>query len=185
VILSWPNHPLTLEDWEALPEDSAIGLELAEGMLVICPRPPARHQRARTRLGTLFDEQLARDLTGLPGVEVVITSEPLTIRAPDVIVVPTELYDANPARCTAADVLLAVEILSTGTHRVDRVLKFSEYEEAGIPQYWILDLDDPTSLFAYVLVDGSYDLSGEHTGVVTLDVGGQPVEIDLPALTRR
>jgi Uma2 family endonuclease len=185
MILSWPNRSLTLEEWEALPEDSAMRLELAEGMLVMCPTPPARHQRARMRLGMLFDAQLPRELTAVPGVEVLITSDPLTIRAPDVIVVHTELVEADAARATAVDVLLAVEILSTGTGRVDRVLKFSEYAEAGIPQYWIVDLDDPTSLLAYVLVDGSYELSGEHTGAAALDVGGHPCSIDLPALTRR
>jgi Uma2 family endonuclease len=185
MILTWPNHPLTLDEWEALPEDSAHRLELAEGMLVMCPPLPPRHQKARTRLGMHFDTQLPRGLTALPGVEVVITDEPLTIRAPDVIVIHTELFDANPARCAAADVLLAAEILSTGTRRVDTVLKFSEYEEAGIPQYWIVDPDAPTRLLAYVLVDGSYELSGEHTGDVTLDVAGHPVKIDLPVLTRR
>jgi Uma2 family endonuclease len=185
MILSWPNHPLTLEDWDALPEDSAIRLELAEGMLVMCPQPPARHQIVRTRIGALLDTQLPRDLTAVPAVDVLITSDPLTIRAPDVIVIRTELVDADAARCTAADVLLAVEILSTGTRRTDRVLKFSEYAEAGIPQYSIVDLDAPTSLLAYVLVDGNYELSGEHTGATTLDVAGHPVSIDLPALTRR
>jgi Uma2 family endonuclease len=185
MILSWPNHPLTLEEWEALPAESAMRLELAERMLVVCPAPSSRHQKARTRLGTLFDARLPRDLTAVPGVDVVIESDPLTIRAPDVIVVRTELVDADAARCTAADVLLAVEILSTGTRRVDRVLKFSEYAEAGIPQYWIVDLDDPTSLLAYVLVDGNYELSGEHTGAATLDVAGHPVSIDLATLTRR
>jgi Uma2 family endonuclease len=185
VILSWPNHPLTLEEWEALPTDSAIRLELAEGMLVMCPSPPVRHQRARMRLGMLLDAQLPRELTAVPGVEVVITSAPPTIRVPDIIVLGTELLDADAAPCTAADVLLAVEILSAGTRRVDRVLKFSEYAEARIPQYWIVDLDDPTSLLAYVLVDGNYELSGEHTGAAALDVAGHPVSIDLPALTRR
>jgi Uma2 family endonuclease len=117
--------------------------------------------------------------------EVLLTYEPLTIRAPDVIVISSELVDSDEPRCDASDVLLAVEILSTGTRRVDRVLKFSEYAEAGIPQYWIVDLDDPTSLLAYVLVDGSYELSGEHTGKAALDVAGHPVSIDLPALTQR
>jgi Uma2 family endonuclease len=184
MILSWPNRPLTLEGWEALPEDSAMRLELAEGMLVMCPSPPTRHQKARMRLGTLFDTQLPRELIAVPGVEVLITSDPLTIRAPDVIVVHTELVDADAARATAADVLLAVEVLSTGTLRVDRVLKFSEYAEAGIPQYWIVDVEEPPSLLTYVLVDGNYELSGEHTGNA-LDIGGHPVSIDLPALTRR
>jgi Uma2 family endonuclease len=184
VILSWPNHPLTLEEWEALPEDSAMRLELAEGMLVMCPAPSPRHQKARTRLGTLLDDQLPDTLTGLLDVEVLITLVPLTIRAPDVLVTRTALFETNPPRYPAADVFLAVEILSTGTRRVDRVLKFSEYAEAGIPQYWIVDLDDPTSLLAYVLVDGNYELSGEHTGTVALDGAGHPVSIDLPALTR-
>jgi Uma2 family endonuclease len=185
VILSWPNHPPRLEEWEALPEGSAIRLELAEGMLVVCPGPPVRHQTAQTRLGTLFDAQLPRDLIAVPSVDVMITPDPPTIRAPDLIVVRTELVDADVARCSAADVLLAVEILSTGTRRVDRVLKFSEYAEAGIPQYWILDLDAPTSLLAYILVDGNYELSGEHTGAAALDIAGHPISIDLPALTRR
>lgn len=185
MILSWPNHPLTPEEWEALPEDSAIALELAEGMLVMFPRPPARHQKARTRVGTVLDARLPRELAAVPNVEVLITPDPLTIRAPDVIVIGTKLLDADAARCAAGDVLLAVEILSTGTRRIDRVLKFSEYAEAGIPQYWIVDLDEPTSLLAYVLVDGNYELSGEHTGKADLDVAGNRIEIDLPALTRR
>jgi Uma2 family endonuclease len=183
--LSWPNHPITLEEWEALPEDSANKLEVAEGMLVMSPRPLLRHHKAGMRLGTLFDTQLPHELTGVTDSEVLLTYEPLTIRVPDVIVTRSELLESDEPRCSASDVLLAVEILSTGTRRVDRVLKFSEYAEAGIPQYWIVDLDDPTSLLAYVLVDGNYELSGEHTGAVGLDVAGHPVSIDLPALTRR
>ena len=183
--LSWPNHPITLEEWEALPEDSAKKLEVAEGMLVMSPRPLIKHQLAGMRLGMLFGEQLPDDLVGVTDAEVLLTREPLTIRAPDVIVTRSALIDSDEARCLPSDVLLAVEILSTGTRRVDRVLKFSEYAEAGIPQYWIVDLDEPTSLLAYVLAEGNYELSGEHTGKADLDVAGHRVEVDLPALTRR
>jgi hypothetical protein len=38
---------------------------------------------------------------------------------------------------------------------------------------------------AYVLVDGHYELSAEHTGTVTLDVASHPVALDLDALTTR
>jgi Uma2 family endonuclease len=183
--LSWPNHPITLEEWEALPEDSANKLEVAEGMLVMSPRPLIRHQLAGMRLGTLFGAQLPADLVGVTDADVLLTRDPLTIRAPDVIVTRTALIESDEPRCLPSDVLLAVEILSTGTRRVDRVLKFSEYAEAGIPQYWILDLDAPTSLLAYILVDGNYELSGEHTGTTALDVAGHQISIDLPALTRR
>jgi Uma2 family endonuclease len=183
--LSWPNHLLTLDEWEALPEDEGLRLELAEGVLVTSPRPLSWHQKAAMRLGYRLDEQLPSDITALTDVEVLVTRDPLTIRVPDVVVTATALYEANPARYSATDVLLAAEVLSDGTRRVDRVLKFSEYADAGIPQYWIADLGEPATLLSYVLVDGDYERSVEHTGIAHLDVFGHPVTVDLAALTRR
>jgi Putative restriction endonuclease len=37
--------------------------------------------------------------------------------------------------------VLAVEILSPGSLRTDRIIKHSEYADAGIGHYWIIDLD--------------------------------------------
>jgi Uma2 family endonuclease len=145
----------------------------------------SRHQRASARLAAGLDDALPHELIPLVDVEVLLEAVPLTIRAPDVIVTRTALYEQNPPRYSASDVLLAVEILSDGTRRVDRVLKFSEYADAGIPQYWVVDLANPTVLTAYVLVDGDYDLAGEHRGQVTTEVSGVPVTLDLDRLTAR
>ena len=41
----------------------------------------------------------------------------------------------------AAHMLLAVEVI-TGNRRIDRVMKRSEYADAGITHYWIVDLTD-------------------------------------------
>lgn len=46
-------------------------------------------------------------------------------------------------RLPAADVLLAVEIISPGSRSVDLHLKPYEYAEAGIPHYWVVDLGPP------------------------------------------
>lgn len=181
----WPNHLLTLEEWEALPHHDGVRLELVEGVIAVSPQPYPWHQFACHNLARHANDQLDRSLITLGEVEIVVADPPLTIRIPDLVVTHTPRYEANPPRLAAADVLLAVEVLSDGTRRVDRVLKFSEYAEAGIPQYWIIDLGAPASLLSYVLVDGTYELSGEHTGAVILDVAGHQVAIDLPALTRR
>ncbi|GAA1173417.1 Uma2 family endonuclease [Pseudonocardia alaniniphila] len=183
--LSWPNHLLTLEEWEALPESEGVRLELAEGLVVMSPKPLFFHQRAAMRLGYRLDEQLPQELTALTEVEVVVSVRPATVRVPDIIVTRSQVVERNPPRLSADDLLLAVEVLSDGTRRVDRVLKFSEYAEARIPQYWIIDLGQPHSLTAYVLVDGDYELSGEHTGIADLDVSGHCVTVDLAALTQR
>jgi Uma2 family endonuclease len=61
----------------------------------------------------------------------------------------------NPARVAAHDVVVAVEIVSPGTKVTDPVTKPAEYAEAGIPGYWIVDLDPPVvTMTAQVLVDG-------------------------------
>jgi Uma2 family endonuclease len=181
----WPDHLLTVEEWEQLAEDERFRMELVEGVLSIVPKPSQRHQKAATRLAYRLDEQLPSELTATAEVEVVVSGSPLTIRVPDVSVTRTDLYEANPPRIAAEEVRLAVEVLSDGTRKVDRILKFAEYAEAGIPQYWIVDLDEPVTLLAYVLVDGAYELSGEHTGTAALDVAGHRVALELPALVRR
>jgi len=180
--LSWPNHQLGLEEWEALPEDGELRLELVEGMLSVVPQPHSWRQRAGNCLTHRTDDQLPRTLVALSEVEVVVADPPLTIRVPDMIVTNTAMFETNPPRFTAADVLLATEILSDGTRRVDRIVTFAE---AGIPQYWIPDPGSPTTLVAYVLVDGHYECSAEYTGTVTLDVAGHPVTLDLDALATR
>ena len=144
--LTWPNRQLTLEEWAALPAAEGVRLELVEGLVVMAPMPLSWHQKAAMRIGYRLDEQLPADLTALTEVEVVLVREPATVRIPDVMVTGTSLYETNPPRYSATDVLLVVEILSDGTRRVDRMVTFAEYAEAGIPQYWIVDVGSPCTL---------------------------------------
>jgi len=46
----------------------------------------------------------------------------------------------------ASEVLIVVEIVSPGSVRMDNKTKRHEYADAGIPHYWILDVDKPVSL---------------------------------------
>lgn len=181
----WPDHLLSLAEWDALPEDNTRHYELAEGAMFVTPRPVPSHQRAAFRLCHQLDVGLPVELTPLPEVEIVVErGEPATVRAPDLIVVATELAEQNPPRFDAADVLVAVEIVSPGSRRVDRITKFSEYAEAGIEHYWIVDLTEPTSLETYRLKDGRYlpAASGTETVAVAAPVA---LTVDVPALTAR
>ena len=70
--MPWPDHLLSLAEWEQLPEDTSHRYELSEGVLLVVPRPLALHQRAMGRLMATLDEQLPDNLTALPDVEVII-----------------------------------------------------------------------------------------------------------------
>ncbi|WP_255450358.1 Uma2 family endonuclease [Skermania sp. ID1734] len=182
---AWPDHLLTLDEWEQLPEYERFLVEVAEGELRVSPRPIAFHQRAVHNLVRSLNSQLPQTLNALGEVELLLQERPLTVRIPDVLVLATDVADMNPARVRAVDVHLVVEVLSEGSVRADRVTKFSEYADAGIARYWIVDLDRPASLAAFSLTADGYRSAGEFTGTAALDCAGNTVTIDLEALTTR
>ena len=98
--------------------------------------------------------------------------------------VPTVRADENPTRFDAEDILVAVEIVSPGTGRTDRVTKPAEYAEAGIPHYWLVELDEPITLTAFSLVDGEYEQVAGGRGKIEI-ISPVPVSLDLAELTRR
>lgn len=183
--MDWPHDLLSLDDWINLPETPEYQVEVVEGVLLVAPRPLPFHQRVVARLAVLMDELLADEYSTLNEVEMVLSARPLTVRVPDVLVAPSSLVETNPPRLDAGDVRLVVEVLSEGTRRTDQVMKFSEYAEAGIEHYWIVDLDPPISMITYRLIDNDYENFGEFSGVAELEFAGTPLTIDLNALAAR
>ncbi len=182
--ITWPDHLLTLEEWDALPEDVSRRFELVDGVLQMSPRPTSNHQLAMMLLGAQLNAVLvAHQLVAVPDVDVVLVeSFPPLLRAPDIVVVPMADARTGPKRYRADQLRLAIEIVSPGTARVDRVAKMAEYAESAIPNYWIIDLDGGVTLDAFTLADGAYrpSLAGA-VGTVTL-AEPVPMTIDLAAL---
>lgn len=139
--LRHPGSLMTLDEWVALPEDNTYRYELQDGVLLVSPRAARRHQLAAQRLSQQLDGQLPVDWESVLDMEVVVRAEhPPTVRVPDVVVTRV---GGPEDRLAASDVLLAVEVISPGSRNVDLHLKPCEYAEAGIPHYWIVDLDPP------------------------------------------
>ncbi|USX51772.1 Uma2 family endonuclease [Lentzea sp. HUAS12] len=172
-----------MNEWDATPEDK--DLELVDGVLHVLTASTPLHQKARSRLAYWLDERLPDDLVAFHNVDVVIDdSNRPTVRKPDIVVVTAEAADRNPQRFDVRDVVLAVEIVSPGSERVDRVTKPTQYAKAGIAHYWLIELADPISLTAFELVDGIYELVEDGVGEVKL-TRPAPLSFDLDALTRR
>jgi Uma2 family endonuclease len=185
----WPDHLLTLEEFSELPEDNSRRYELQEGILIVSPRANSLHQWVAFRLMTALDEQLPQGWKAIHDVEVVTQrGVPANLRVPDIVIVREELISAASPRFVADDVLVAVEIVSPGSKTTDTLVKRVEYAKAGIPHYWVIDLDEPLSLVEYHLAgDLGYQVVPAVTGTFeTSDPFSLRVDLtELTELSRR
>jgi Uma2 family endonuclease len=106
-------------------------------------------------------------------------------RRPDMIIIEEGVghrADDEGRMVRASEVLVAVELVTADTRRIAHVDKRRDYADAGIPNYWIIDIDEPVSLTACRLTDElGYVDDQVATGTFTTEVPF-PVEIDLGRL---
>jgi Uma2 family endonuclease len=148
-----PYRLLTVEAYAALGENDCYRTELQEGHLVMSPSPTPDHMIAMGELFVQLRQQLPSDLRVIQDVdidlELVPRGKPGFVRRPDLVVVHHSAADRvrrDGGTLRAREVLVVVEIISPGSYRTDHVIKRGEYADAGIPHYWIVDLDDPVTL---------------------------------------
>ncbi|WP_430382678.1 Uma2 family endonuclease [Streptomyces sp. P10-4] len=106
---------------------------------------------------------------------------------PDISVIRAEaLTDRRQTHFKAADVLLAVEVVSPDSEARDRDYKPHKYAAAGIPHYWLVDMagqDDHPVVQVYERGEatGTYALTGIHHDHVKVSVP-YDIDIDLAAI---
>ena len=126
-----------------LPEpDDKLKMELDDGALYIMPRPRLRHQWAQGELFYYFRHYF-RGFTEPPGVvytdlNVALPSELPRLFAPDLTVILFGGTTVVGDRMVEGPPAIVVEVLSADRNR-DLVRKRQVYEEASIPEYWIVD----------------------------------------------
>ena len=159
VVTTMPRgREFTRADLDAMPDDGHR-YELIDGVLVVTPAPSARHQTIVLNLAIALKQACPDDLqVFVAPFDVALASD--SVLQPDLLV-------ARRSDFTERDLpvapLLAVEVLSPSTRRVDLTLKRSRYESAGCPSYWVLDPDTP-SLIVWALRDEGYVETADVTG---------------------
>lgn len=133
--LARPVDGWTVEHLDRWPE-SHVRYELTDGALTVSPSPSSLHQAIALRLGARLDDLSPAGLAVTQAVE--IRFGPQLTRIPDLLVVRSD----DPGRhwFSPAEVLLAVEIESPGSHVEDRIVKPAIYAAHGIPSYWRIEL---------------------------------------------
>ena len=104
---------------------------------------------------------------------------PPTVRIPDIVITRKV---GSERRLDRSDVLVAIEVVSPGSKLTDTVTKRSEYAEAGIDHYWIVELGPPVALTALHLAgEFGYQESPAVTGTFTTSASF-PLRLDLDAV---
>ena len=162
---------------EFLPENSGVRYELHNGKIIETAQPVGEHEESKgfltVKLSGLIDRLELPYL--IPNQTIVRPESKDSGYFPDILVVnrPNLINEARWKKeailSQGASIALAIEIVSTNW-RDDYHLKFADYEEMGIAEYWIIDYaalggrnfignpKQPTILVCN-LVDGEYQIS--------------------------
>jgi Uma2 family endonuclease len=187
--LPLPAAPLTAAEYAALPELADARCELQEGMIVMAAKPAPDHQDCLLQLAVQLLPQTPATLKTLIDVDIDLQlappSQPGTVRAPDLVVVTQASFlrvRRTGGLLTAPDVVLAIEIHSTSSRRTDSVIKHTEYADAGIDHYWMVDLlDGPSITACHRAGELGYANANPVRGVFTTELPF-PARIDLDQL---
>jgi Uma2 family endonuclease len=132
----------TVDEYHLMFEAGILGdeerVELLEGVIVVMPPQNPAHASAIQRLNKWLARQLDDSLALLPQLPVTLghRSEPV----PDLAVVRAEDINRKTLPRTA---LLVIELADTSL-RKDRGFKAALYARSGIPEYWIVNVQNAT-----------------------------------------
>lgn len=162
---------------EWLPNDGKR-YELQNGVIVEMPPPSGDHEDIAgflaRKIGTEFDRLHLP--YNIPKTAFVKTPQAESAYSPDVLVinranlVNEPLWKKESTVIQSESVPLVIEVVSTNW-RDDYYKKFADYEQMGIPEYWITDykalggrsfIGNPKqpTIFVCQLVDGEYTMTG-------------------------
>ncbi|MET0594291.1 MAG: Uma2 family endonuclease [Polyangiaceae bacterium] len=148
-------YRLTYADWLRYPDDGRL-YEILEGELYVTPSPSIEHQRISRDLEFLLLTFLRKAGCGeVLDAPVGVRLSDEDVLEPDLLVVLREHADRIGEQVIDGAPDLVVEILSPGTVRRDLGPKRAKYEEAGVPEYWVVDPATAT-IEVQVLHEGKY-----------------------------
>jgi Uma2 family endonuclease len=132
----------TYQDLLSLPESPTRRHEILDGKLYVTAAPRVSHQRVVLNLGAMMHALAREHRLG----EVFVG--PVTVHVHDEMVFEPDLVFVGSDRMWIVDPEgdihgvpdLVVEVLSPSTRSYDRNLKRKHYMDSGLPQLWLVDI---------------------------------------------
>ena len=175
----------SFEEYLAYDDGSDRLYELFNGELLELPVKPGLNIEIATLLLMQFLPIVGHRRIRGHGLELEVQGEPKN-RYPDLTLIREEhieqLKKRNTIRLSMAPPVLVMEVVSPGAVQRDRdyIAKRHQYEDLGIPEYWIINPEDKTIL-VLVLDNDSYQGAATFKGQDSLfspQLGNLPIKAD-------
>nr|WP_296033457.1 Uma2 family endonuclease [uncultured Dorea sp.] len=167
----------TLEDYYALPDEHRA--ELIDGVLYDMASPGTLHQMAGGYIYARFLEFVAKNqgkcIPLIAPLDVQLDCDDKTIVEPDVMIVCDREKLYKNRIYGAPDFIL--EVLSKSTRRRDMVTKLQKYANAGVKEYWMVDIEG-RRVFVYIFDEENYPAIYGFDSKVPVYIWGGQCEID-------
>jgi Uma2 family endonuclease len=158
-----PPEGWTVRDLDRLPDDGKR-YEIFDGVVRVAPLPCEAHQTATAALCALLRVAAPPGMRAIPCIGVIVSED--NVFVPDVLVLRGDRRTGR-SHFPPQEVLLVVEVVESCTRSLDRWQKPSQYAEAGIPNFWQVELE-PLHVVAYRLAN-----EGEYVEVARVDAGSR------------
>ncbi|NJN87801.1 MAG: Uma2 family endonuclease [Leptolyngbyaceae cyanobacterium SL_7_1] len=158
----------SFEEYLSYDDGTETLYELFNGELIEVPPESGKNVQIVNRLFLAFALLIGTDRVRGHGLEVEVRGEPRN-RYPDLTIIREEhvqqLAKRNTVRLSMAPPVLVVEVVSPGElqHDRDYTAKRIQYQDCGIPEYWIIDPEAQTILVLQ-LVGETYVEVGRFAG---------------------
>ena len=163
----------TLDDYYALPDEQRV--ELIDGVFYDMGAPSTYHQIIGMELGfrlkSFIKEKGGSCIPLASPVDVQLDCDDKTMVQPDVLV----LCDRSKLikRCIYGAPDFIIEVLSESTKRKDMITKSSKYVEAGVREYWMVDIEKERVTVHYFEKDEIFTIYGRDDEIPVGIFGGE------------
>lgn len=140
-----------------------VRLELVNGEITVSPRPSLDHSYALLALSRLLGAHIEENELGQLFTDVDTVFGEYEVRCPDLLFIRKDRLRLLKGQSVQVRPDLCIEVISPGSVRIDREDKYKQYQDAGVPQYWIIDPIE-RRVEAFVLKRKKYELGVSGSG---------------------
>ncbi len=135
------QHDYTLDDYYSLPDD--VRAELIDGHLIYMEAPSLSHQEISLLLASALHHFIRKNHGGCKvftaPLDVQLDCDEKTVVQPDILVSCKK--DTRTKRGIYGAPDMCIEIVSPSSRKLDYGTKMAKYLNAGVREYWIVDLE--------------------------------------------